>query len=348
MDVAGLGGLGLPHVILGCQPFLGESYQGSERNREYAERFSNKGNVTPLLLKAARTYGVRALAAVPVDSNPLSRSYLAAVAEAEQSLGVEFSLAPCFSIPLTIDGRRVDDYRRWLTYYAYEEKRAAIDLKHKFLSDPILLTRPGWRENFTRVLAEGRPYGGEELERLTVDFPALERSVSQFAGRRTLFAEAGSETDFLAVTGRFDELRRLVDFLRGRGFAQVFFGVHHAGVTIPLLENSGLRFDGYVTPVNRLGALMFPDREAALKAVTSTRRRVVAMKTMAGGRLPPRESFEYVFREVGLRSCMIGVGSIEELDIDMAAAAQVISLLEAMPLDAACSARRGSPEVSAV
>jgi len=327
--LAQLGGDEFPQIILGCQPFIGESYQGPERNKEYAERFSARENVVAILKKAAREHEVRALAAVPANASPLARSYLEAVAEAEQALGIGFSLAPCFSIPLTIGGSPVDNYRRWLTYYLYERAQASEDLAGKFLSDPILLTRPGWSESFPQVLAEGKPYGQDELEGLEIDFSKLERLVGYFEWKRTLFAEPGSETDFLAMTGKLRELGELASFLRRRGFTKVFFGVHHAGVTMPLLENSGIRFDGYVTAVNQIGALMLPSAETALQAIQSTRRRVVAIKTMAGGRVPPWEAFNYVFRRVGVRNCMVGVGSVEELDADMRAARNAIASIDA-------------------
>lgn len=323
----------LPEVILGCQPFLGESYQGPERNREYTERFSTRENMVAILVKASMDHAVRVLAAVPARSSSLAGSYLQAIAEAERTAGTEFSLAPCFSIPLTIGGRPVDDYRRWLTYYACERAGASEDLSHRYLSDPILLTRPGWKERFPELLAGGKPYTREELKKLAVDFSELESRVADFHGKRVLFAELGSEADFLAMTGRFRELEELVGFLRDRGFAKVFFGVHHAGVTIPLLEGSGVRFEGYVTPVNQVGALMLPTREAALQAVRSTRRKVVAIKTMAGGRLPPSEALRYVFLRAGMRSCMIGVGSLEELDVDMRAAVDAIAPIGAAVAD---------------
>ena len=79
-------------------------------------------------------------------------------------------------------------------------------------------------------------------------------------------ADPGAEIDLLAMTGRFDLIRAYIDFLRKR-FDTVITSVHHAGVTIPLLEEEGIPVDGYLTTVNRPGTFMFPTSEIALDAI---------------------------------------------------------------------------------
>jgi len=309
----------VPRVILGCQPFIGESYQGPERNRVYAERFRDFRNVADVLERAVVRYRVSALAAVPASVSSLAVSFMKAVKVVERRTSVFLSLTPCLSIPLRVKGKPVDDYRRWLTYYEHEKHTDQTGLLEKYLTDPILLTRPNWRENFMETVEHSSPYTSEELNTLTVDYGKIDVALESLKENRILFTEPGSETDFLAATGKVEELWRLIEYLRGRGFKKVFLGVHHAGTTIPILEESRLNFDGYVTPVNRLGAMMFPSREKALQSIKSTVKTVVAIKPMAGGRIPPREAFRYVFKESGVQSTMVGVASREELDIDMKA-----------------------------
>jgi hypothetical protein len=100
----------------------------------------------------------------------------------------------------------------------------------------------------------------------------------------------------------------------------VILGTHHAGTTIPLLEESEIGFQGYVPPINRLGVMMFPTQRLALDAVKNASKPVIAIKPLAGGSVPPNQAFQYVYETAQADSCMVGVGSEEELDTDLKAA----------------------------
>jgi hypothetical protein len=145
-----------------------------------------------------------------------------------------------------------------------------------------------------------------------------------FADLPVRYAEFGSETDFLAMIGRFDLLGELMDEAKGFGLRDILFGVHHAGVTIPMLNDELNGFQGYVTPLNLLGVMMFPTKPSAERAVRNAEKAVYAIKPLAGGRVSPEKAFNYVF-DFDVEGCMIGVSSVAELkkDIDIA-----ISVLE--------------------
>jgi hypothetical protein len=136
-------------------------------------------------------------------------------------------------------------------------------------------------------------------------------------GFDVLFVEPGSETDFLAASGRLDLLNGLIEWIRGTCGYEVILGTHHAGTTIPILEESGISFHGYVTPVNQLGVMMFPTQHVALDAIKNASKPVIAIKPLAGGRIPARQAFQYVYEIAGVDSCMVGVSSEEELDTDL-------------------------------
>ena len=319
-----VGGVKIPRVMIGCLPFLGESYQGEAKNRLYAERFSNVDNTVEVLVRAVRRYGVTAVSAVPSVEGPLASLLLEAVKKAEALTGVELALAFCLRIPLRMEGERVDDYRRWASYLNYEAKLVGRSVLERYLNDPILLCRKGWRENLRRTVACSGGYCKEEIDKLEIDFDTVRRCLNCFRGFKVLFVEPGSESDFLAMSGRLDLLEDLTSLLRNEGFETIVLGVHHAGSTIPILEDSELAVDGYLTPVNKLGALMLPSRELALKAIKSSGKPVIAIKTMAGGRIPPEEALRFVFNDVGVDACMIGVGSLREVDEDFSIAKRVL------------------------
>jgi len=157
------------------------------------------------------------------------------------------------------------------------------------------------------------PYTVEEIGRMEVDYAALEGYIGFFDGFAPLIADPGAEVDLLAPAGRFDLIEEYIAFLRRR-FPAVVTSIHHPGITIPALEEGGASFDGYIVPLNKLGVFMMPTPESALEAIRSSRKPIIAIKPMGGGRLIAREAFDYVLNEVGAAACMFGLGRLEEVE----------------------------------
>ncbi len=314
----------VPRLILGHLPFVGESYQGLEKNQEYITKFSDIKNTVKILRIAVEKYGLTVTAAGISADNRLTNLFLEAIKETERLADTEIAVIPCIQIPLTIHGEPVDTYRRWLTYYKIERQIAGDMILDKYLEDPVLQCRKGWKAKFKETLQYSKPYGRRELKDLQIDFESLEKKLSILEDFKILFAELGSETDFLAVTNRLDLLETLVDRLMNRYGHHILLGVHHAGITIPILENSGIRCDGYVTPINRMGVMMFPNRDSAVEAIRAAKKPVIAIKPLAGGRIRPREALEHIYREMGIDFSMIGVGSEREAEEDFSTAHEIL------------------------
>jgi len=87
------------------------------------------------------------------------------------------------------------------------------------------------------------------------------------------------------------------------------------------------KFDGLVTPVNNLGAMMFPTKNHVETALTEAKKHgklIVAIKPFAGGRIKLEEALDYVFRKAKVDACMVEVGSKAEAEIDFRAAEKVL------------------------
>jgi len=280
--------LKMRRLILGNLPFLGISYQGRERDRECRERFSDK-NEMKRVMRVAIDYGTRFFSASSHRFNELAPLHLEAIREVEEEEGTEIILISCISVPLKIGGAGVNDYKRWKTHVVYEAERFGRDVLRRTLEDPVLNCRPAWREN----LVSARPYAEAQLQRrLSIDWGSWEESIDRLSSWRVGWIEPGSETDFLALS-RIDLLGELIDRTRDAGY-RCLLGSHHLGVTARLLGEAGLRgFDGYVTPINKLGVMMFPTRREAEEAARESRdrgRMIIAIKPFAGGRIIRRPS----------------------------------------------------------
>src|SRR5512136_1578896 len=116
-----MAGVSVPRLILGHLPFVGESYQGPDRNAEYATRFSDVGNTVRILRLAVEGFGLTVMAAgMMASGDRLTALFFEAVKEVERITKTEIALIPCVGIPLKIRGKPVDVYRRWMTYYELE------------------------------------------------------------------------------------------------------------------------------------------------------------------------------------------------------------------------------------
>jgi hypothetical protein len=115
----------------------------------------------------------------------------------------------------------------------------------------------------------------------------------------------------------------LIDRIRERGFSGVLFGIHHAGITILRIDDGLDGFEGYITPLNSMGVMMFPTKASAESAVRGTKKLVYAIKPMAGRRVNPKEAFRFVF-DFDIEGCMIGCASVSEVMEDFSAAIQAM------------------------
>lgn len=263
-------------------------------------------STTRKVVEAAYKMGIHRFAAATPHSSPLSPIHLQ-VLRLMIAEGHDIEVLPCIEIPIKLGGVRIDAYRRWGTY-ASLEGRLHSEAKIRMLNDPILNFREDWKD----WLSKSRPYEKEDFQRLTIDLKVMDEDLQFFAELPVSHIEFGSEADFLAMSGRFDLLGDLVDKANGHGFQNVLFGVHHAGITIPKLEDKLEGVQGYVTPLNPLGVMMFPTKSLAEQAVRSARKSIFAIKPLAGGRVTPKKAFTYIFG-FPVKDCMIGVGSIDEL-----------------------------------
>jgi hypothetical protein len=312
-------------IVLGNLPMLGVSYQGIIKDSEYKERFRNKAE-TKKVVRTALNYGVKFFAASSRTFNPLAPNYLDAVKEIEAEDKKEIWLIPCIDVPLRFKGKRVDDFRRWKTHFEYETEQCGSQIKQRYLEDPILNCRQGWKEG----LNSAKPYKNAELVNdLEIDWKDWETSINEFSDYNVGWIEPGSGTDFLAIS-RMSLLEELLEMTSQTGH-RVLLGSHHIGTTHQLISKRNVKgYDGFITPVNKLGAMIFPTQKIAETSIMDLKKQgkiVVAIKPFAGGRIPPEEALIYVFKEVEVDACMVGVGSVAEAEIDFQVAEKVLASL---------------------
>lgn len=122
------------------------------------------------------------------------------------------------------------------------------------------------------------------------------------------------EPEFVSVHAQFcdgfdDRLNEWIDMIKDTG-AKPAASTHSPGTTIPVLDK--LDFEAYLAPLNPIGYGMEPDVESTLKAVEHTKKKVLAIKPLAAGKLSPdRSVFEFIYRYAG--SIAVGITSEDEM-----------------------------------
>ena len=321
-----IGPVEVPRLIMGIHPFDGYGYVGGDKDAFNASHFSHFDRIVQVIAWVAS----QGITAVQTDHTALhlNRQQLVAVWKASQQEGVSLATVPFIFIPVTLDGQLLDHRRVYATL-----DRAAWDLAGEtyrayLKADPIIQYMGSGHgaasEDFLVFHEEVPPFTADEFGRMVVDYELLNQYQGYFAGFDPFIADAGAEADFLSIGGRFDLMEEYIAFLR-RHYPAVVTSVHHPGVTIPLLEEHDVSFDGYVTPVNKLGVFMLPTPETALAAIRAAKKPIISIKPMAGGRLLGTEAFDYVLNDVGVAATMFGLGTIDEVTWTVPRALQALA-----------------------
>ena len=308
---------------MGIHPYDGCSYQDRERDAENRRTFDRASKVAEVIRYAVAEAGITA---VQVDHMlpVLDRLHLQAVWEAGRETDTQIGLVAYVLIPVVLDGQMVAySDRARATTFAHNEKLGGQAFRDHIQGDAIVGYGLGGSLEGLITPERVPPFTPEEAARFEIEYGLLERYLGFYEGCDILAANPGAEIDLLAMTGRFDLIRDYIGFLRRR-FRTLITSVHHAGVTLPLLEAEGIALDGYLTTVNRPGTYMFPTREMALDAIRNARKPVIAIKPMAGGRYLGHKAFEFVFDEVGVAASMFGMGTLDQVRETTRAAKEVL------------------------
>jgi hypothetical protein len=102
----------VPRLILGHLPFLGESYQGPSKNEEYNKKFSDITNIEKILKRSIEKYNLTVFSAPTYIDGPRASKFLKAIKNMKLKTGIDIKLIVCLKIPLLLENKELDDYRR--------------------------------------------------------------------------------------------------------------------------------------------------------------------------------------------------------------------------------------------
>jgi hypothetical protein len=136
----------------------------------------------------------------------------------------------------------------------------------------------------------------------------------------------GQLTDALyvkAASTMQPEFATMLKRIRGEGFVPAM-STHNAGETIPAAEPFDVA--AVNTPVNKLAWRMCPCEEMVLGAIRETKKKVIAMKPLAMGRIAPQEGMAYVCRMPDVDGIVVGIGHEYEAEETFGVAREMLRL----------------------
>ena len=114
----------------------------------------------------------------------------------------------------------------------------------------------------------------------------------------------------------------LVQRIRDAGFVPGY-STHNAGEVIPAAESSDVAVIN--TPINKIMWRMCPCEEQVLNAIRATKKKVIAMKPLAMGRIAPQEGMDYVCRLPDVDGIVVGIGHEYEAEETFGIAREIIA-----------------------
>ncbi len=302
-------------MIIGSLPLIGISYQSAAKDTQYIQKLASNRTAIARIYEKAIELGFTTFAASPFPESQVTKNHIIELKSLSETH--QISVIPCVGIPLGLQGKVIDVYRRWATVYqTYREINVPLSsngsILKTFLTDPILQFRPNWKENLSIAVKDGKWYSNSEISAINLFTQEVEENLSKLEKLPIQEIEYGSELDFLFATERLDLVGELIDIARALGY-EVAFGIHHAGLSLPKILAASAEAQTILTPINPLGVMMFPSRDSVVSLIKKTREkyRIIGIKCLAGGRIRPSYAFKYLHEKVD--DFMVGVASISEL-----------------------------------
>jgi hypothetical protein len=109
----------------------------------------------------------------------------------------------------------------------------------------------------------------------------------------------------------FERLKRFTGICRERGVIPGF-ATHNSGVTIPAIDNAGIDAPVYLCPFNKTGGHVHPSLQESTNAILKTQAKVIGMKVLSCGQIPPEEALEYAMPYVD--AVAVGMVTKEEIE----------------------------------
>lgn len=286
----------IPKIILGSDPFHGYTClypRPYEKKRIYGKRFSDASSIMRVILAAVKE-GVNAL------SLGHYKNLMDAVDQIREKESDLIIIPEIYQIPLKLSGHHVLSDRIEATILRHREYIKQEPAYEEYLSTEEL-----------RKAETAKPLTNIELENLKVEKKKLGKLLNLFSEKRCVKLVTTC-VELYALTNQLGLLEEIVETCYDFGF-NVCAGFHMSNV-LGILEKENFHFPAFYAPLNKIGFFMLPSHESMLQSLLKIKVPLIAIKPLGGGRVPPQEAFDYIFRLKDNIICMVGLSSVKEVN----------------------------------
>jgi len=296
-----VGSIDLPKIILGWDPFQSITMvypQPQEKKKVYSKRFADENGIVDVVLAAIE----RGASAMNLGPN---QAIMRAVAKIRKR--ADLTIIPAiYQVPLQLTGKSVPLVRIDSTIQKYREYIKKESAYAEYVST----------QEF-RSVDTAKPLKNDELKRLKVN-------KEKFKSLLRLFENKGCAKivttciEFYALADQFSLLDDVVKTCTDLGFA-VCAGFHMSNA-FDALERENFHFPAYFAPLNKVGYFMLPSQQHLLDALLKIKVPLFVIKPLGGGRIMPKEAFDYIFGLKKNAICIVGLSSAQEAHETISAA----------------------------
>jgi hypothetical protein len=170
-------------------------------------------------------------------------------------------------------------------------------------------------EPIAQAIEMAQAQSGVELSNLVIVSPGVreQRDWLKRVGCQVCLVHGQNTDSFFRRSERTfaPEFGEMLAEIRDCGFVPGM-STHNGGETIPCAEG----FDVQVinTPINKIAWRMCPCVEQVLGEVKRSSKPIIAMKSLAMGRIAPPEAMEYIASVPGVNGVVVGIGTAAEAE----------------------------------
>ena len=186
-------------------------------------------------------------------------------------------------------------------------------------------TRDGFTELLKKALFGAADKTGVLLPTIMIISRGFEEQVEAYHELNCqVMLVHGQITDALYIKAKGTmqpEFAQMLERIRDEGFVPAM-STHNAGEVLPAAE----AFDAAAvnTPINKITWRMCPCEEMVLNAIRKSKKKVIAMKPLAMGRIAPQEGMAYVCRLPNVDGIVVGIGHEYEAEETFGAAQDIL------------------------
>ncbi|QTH42327.1 hypothetical protein J4772_33445 [Cohnella sp. LGH] len=280
--------MNLDSVILGDNQFFGVNHMSHERGKQTQEQFKSMDEIKKVLYMAME-HGVKG---VMFSTHP-SIYQITDMMRADSALRDHFNIY--VNVPYIVKYvTMVNEMGLYNTINKILEGLSTIDKMKYVLQGIINAGTQNYLQIVNRLIdAELNPFHGLNIKAVFL---------------HNVLGDLVLGYNMEKVIRNFDQ------YIRSKYDALPAYGTLNYPLFCDLLDKAGISGVPVMTSVNKKGFLMNPSREVTEQAIENSNHTVIAMATLASGRIPPQEAYEYLFSLQRVRHVIVGLSSQKHAD----------------------------------